>query len=144
MPTCQNIKRNAARVWWEYLSPKDYAWIQISEPEIPDSVISNSILGKLPKLEVSFWDCTEEIVDETGDVYLPPNQKDAAQIFQFINENRDKNLIINCAKGISRSGAICKFLEENLDYEWINGKDKARPNSLLVELLKNEYNQTHD
>lgn len=139
MPTCQNITRNAARVWWEYVSPKNYAWIQISEPEIPDSVISNSILGKLPNLKISFWDCTEVVQDVLGDFYLPPDPLHAAKILQFIQENRGKNFIINCKAGISRSGAICKFLEEYLDYEWINGKDRARPNSLLVELLKQEF-----
>jgi len=140
MPTCQNINRYRAEKWHENLSPEKWAWISIGEPEIPDSVIGNYILDKLPNLKISFWDCTEVIYDETGDFYLPPDPLHAAKILQFIQENRGKNFIINCKAGISRSGAICKFLEEYLDYEWINGKDRARPNSLLVKLLKQEKN----
>ncbi len=144
MPTCQNIARYRAEKWHENLSPENWAWISIGEPEIPDSVISNHILDKLPNLKISFWDTTEIVHDVLGDAYFPPSEKDAVQIFHFIQENRGKNFIINCKAGISRSGAICKFLEENFDYEWVSVKDKARPNSLLVELLKNEYNQTYD
>lgn len=139
MPTCQNINRYRAEKWHENLSPESWAWISIGEPEIPDSVISNRILDKLPNLKINFWDTTEIVHDVLGDAYFPPSEKDAAQIFQFIQENRNKNLIINCKAGISRSGAICKFLEETLDYEWIDGKDRARPNSLLVKLLKQEF-----
>jgi protein-tyrosine phosphatase len=138
MPTCQNINRYRAEKWHENLSPENWAWISIGEPEIPDSVISNHILDKLPNLKISFWDTTEIVHDVFGDAYFPPSQQDAAKIFQFIKENRNKNLIINCKAGKSRSGAICKFLEENLDYEWVSGKDRARPNVLLHKLLKQE------
>lgn len=139
MPTCQNINRYRAEKWHENLSPESWAWISIGEPEIPDSVISNRILDKLPNLKINFWDTTEIVHDIFGDAYFPPSEKDAAKIVDFLVKNRGKNFLINCRKGISRSGAICKFLEETLDYEWISGKENARPNSLLVKLLKQEF-----
>ncbi len=139
MPTCQNINRYRAEVWHENLSPENNAWISIGEPEIPDSIICNRILDNLPYLKLWFWDVTETVQDEFGDSYFPPNEKDAVQIVRFILQNRGKNFIVNCKAGISRSGAICKFLEETLDYDWISGKDRARPNSLLLELLKQEF-----
>lgn len=140
MPTCQNINRYRAEMWHEQsLSPESWAWISIGEPEIPDSVINNRILDKLPNLKISFWDTTKIVHDVLGDTYFPPSEKDAAKIVDFLVKSRGKNFIINCKAGISRSGAICKFLEETLGYEWISGKDRARPNSLLVKLLKQEF-----
>ena len=66
-------------------------------------------------------------------------KEEAAKIVDFLVRNRGKNFIVNCKAGISRSAAICKFLEECFDYEWISGKDRARPNGLLFDLLKLEY-----
>ena len=142
--TCQNITRHRAENWHENVDPENFAWISIGEPDIPDSIINNRILDKLPHLKLSFWDCTEEIVDIMGDTYLPPNQQDAAKILDFLVKNRGKNFIVNCKAGKSRSGAICKFLEECLDYEWINGKDRARPNVLLYKLLKQEFDYSEE
>lgn len=138
MPTCQNINRYRAEKWHENLSPEKYAWISIGEPEISDSVIGNRILDKLPNLKISFWDTTEIVQDVLGGEYLPPSKQDAAKIVDFLVKNRGKNFIVNCKAGISRSAAICKFLEECFGYEWESGKERARPNGLLFDLLKLE------
>lgn len=135
MPTCQNIRRFSAEHWAESLDPTANAWISFSEPEIPDSIISNHILRKLPNLKISCWDCVEEAVDVLGDVYLPPTKEQAAEIVNFILQNRGKNFIINCAAGISRSGAVCAFLEKNLGYDWTIGANRARPNKLLLQMM---------
>lgn len=136
MPTCQNITRYRAEQWHESLSPEDWAWISIGEPGIPDSEINNRILDNLSNLKLSFWDIIEVTYNIIGDdPYFPPSKSDAARIVDFLVKNRGKNFIINCKAGISRSAAICKFLEECFGYEWVSGKEKARPNVLLHKLM---------
>lgn len=136
--TCQNIRRFSAEHWAEPLDPTANAWISFSEPEIPDSIVSNRVLNKLPNLKISCWDCVEEKVDELGDVYLPPTKEQAAEIVGFILANREKSFVVNCAAGISRSGAVCAFLEKNLGYDWTIGSNRARPNKLLLQMM-NDY-----
>ena len=49
-------------------------------------------------------------------------------------------VIVNCAAGVSRSSAICKFLEDYMGYKWSDfGKEYALPNMLVYDLLKQAY-----
>ena len=42
-------------------------------------------------------------------------EKQAQKIFQFIKENKDKDFIVHCSAGISRSGAVGAFINDYLD-----------------------------
>jgi predicted protein tyrosine phosphatase len=144
MPQCQNITRFRAENWHENLDPETWAWISIGEPELVESFINNRILDALPNLKLSFWDTVETVYDILGAPYHPPSEKDAARIVDFLVKNRGKNFLINCAAGISRSGAICAFLEKVFSYEWEKeGKTrtykKHGPNKLLVRMMKDYY-----
>jgi len=71
---------------------------------------------------------------------FPPTEHDALEIVRFLLDNEGKDVITNCAAGISRSAAICKFLESHMGYEWIEGYKKlSAPNNLLYQLLVGEY-----
>lgn len=145
MPQCLNISRESARSFLFNDFGKDCAWISIGEPETPESEIVNNVLDSLPRLKISFWDCAE-VVEVEGDLYLPPSEKDAAQIVNFVLQNRGKNFLINCAAGKSRSGAVCAFLEKHLGYEWLEeGKTrtfkKVGPNKLLLKMMEDYYYQ---
>lgn len=118
------------------------AWISIGEPEKSFQHIQNETLDKCPKLKISFHDLKEATEDDKKNNLFPPTRKIAHKIVRFILDNEDKNIVVNCAAGISRSGAVCKFLEDVLGYKWIEfGKVLALPNMLLYDLLVEAYNE---
>lgn len=144
--TCLNITRSRAENWHENLDPESWAWISIGEPDIPESIISNRILDALPNLKLSFWDIVEPLKSILPEEppFLPPSEKDAARIVDFLVKNRGKNFLINCQAGKSRSGAICAFLEKHMSYEWLEeGKTRTfkrvGPNKLLVRMMEDYY-----
>lgn len=140
MPTCTNLPRQSVRLWNREIDPETTAWISISEPDMPETVVNNVELDKLANLKMSFWDITAPVPGiGLGEYFYPPSEKDAQRIVDFIEKNRGKDFLINCQAGISRSGAVCKFLQDCLGYQWVEGKDRARPNKLLVELMKDYF-----
>lgn len=117
------------------------AWISIGEPEKSFRHIQNEILDKCSKLKISFHDLCEPLESEEKELF-PPTRRIAHKIVRFILDNKDKNIVVNCAAGVSRSGAVCKFLEDVLGYKWIEfGKELALPNMLLYDLLVEAYNE---
>ena len=114
-------------------------WISISEPNDQKSVIDNEILGKLPTLRLSFWDLTESVKHD-GETIHPPDENIAKEIVDFLLSHKDMNVIVNCAAGISRSGAVAQFCEDFLGYEWLEmGKKNALPNSVLYKLMRDYF-----
>jgi predicted protein tyrosine phosphatase len=121
------------------IGKENTVWISIFEPECANlSLMSlNAPLAKLPTLFVSFWDIQKELpaVDGSG-MMQPPSVSDAKQIVDFILKHSGKDIIVNCAAGISRSGAVAKFCEDQLGYDWVYScKRTARPNGLLYNLM---------
>ena len=97
-------------------------------------------------LNVDFDDITEDFDYEPplGHWFYAINEKQAKDIVDFIENNLDKNFIIHCRAGKSRSQGICRFI---LDMY----KDKYNtcaanlvnpciyPNGKVVRELKKEY-----
>jgi protein-tyrosine phosphatase len=141
-PTCVNLPRLNVRLWNRAVDPDNDVWISIAEPGLADTIVKNTTLDKLPNLKVEFWDIIEPLaaILPEDPPFLPPDKKDAAQIVDFILAHKGKNFLINCQAGISRSGAVCQFLEECLDYEWnADHKKLARPNKLLLQMMKDYF-----
>ena len=117
---------------------KNPIWISVNEPENIEWPTKNPKLDEC-SLKLYFWD----IVQETpyGDeILLPPSMEDAIKIVDFILANPDRDILTNCAAGISRSGAICKFCEDYLGYEWVQAfKNRAFPNKLLYRMMSEYY-----
>jgi len=115
------------------------AWISIGEPEPQFVRTTNLILDSKPNLKLEFWDLDKPI--EMGDETLnPPSDEDAKQIVDFIVANKGKNIVVNCAAGVSRSGAVCRFCEDILGYEWLSfGKKLAIPNAALYSKMLRYY-----
>ncbi len=137
-----NIPRRAA-VKWEDVSSQfeftDIAWISISEPKEQNTIVSNPILDSKPNLKLAFWDLNK-IVDYKGEILHPPNKYDAKKIVDFILANPNKDIVVNCAAGVSRSGAVAQFCADILGYEWLEfGRKNAAPNSILYRLMVNYY-----
>lgn len=64
-------------------------------------------------LKVVFDDVTADIIYK-GEQFFAITNPTALEIIQFINKNKDKNFIVHCHAGISRSSAVCLFI--NLVY----------------------------
>lgn len=137
-----NIARKAARDWSVPLEKDQYIWICISEPN--SQVISNKFLDLLPRLNMNFYDLDHKAYDlESKSMIYPPSSEDAKAVVDFILLHKDKNVIVNCAAGVSRSGAIAQFCEDLLNYEWCSyRKSVASPNRTLYRLLVNYYVST--
>ena len=135
-----NIPRIMAKEWKN--DPGDCAWVSISEPGEPQTMISNLFLDKLPTLHIALWDLEEPIKHE-GKTLWPMGRIDTLNLFNFLIKNKDKSIIVNCAAGISRSGAVARFCEDYLGYEWMDlngiGKSAAMPNRAIYRMLAREY-----
>ena len=83
----------------------EYAIISISDT----SYEYEEMLGLLDGLNFAA-SAFQDTDDEDG---MSPLQ--AKQILHYINNNANKKFIVHCYMGISRSGAIAKFINEYLD-----------------------------
>ena len=98
-------------------------------------------------LNMEFWDISEE-KEVNGKTYLPFTTEQANRIIDFIEVNKNKNYIIHCHAGISRSGAVAQFITDF--YGWA---DKATfrfqygkrivPNVEVTKKLKEEWFKRH-
>lgn len=143
MPKVFNLPREMTR----YLSsddlPEHVAWISIGEPNDDSSKISNEYLDQCPNLHLKFWD-VEHIKTVDDKEYVPPTEEHAQQIVDFILLHRNKDLVVNCKKGISRSGAIAAFCSIMLDYDWdLYDQERSgfgkRINTTLFRLMAEYY-----
>jgi hypothetical protein len=141
-----NISRSFANNFKSQLDPENWAWISITEPVVswaPDdswgSTVENGHLESLPNLKMRFWDVGESLKHE--DETLEPMSVDQGrELLNFILKHKNKSFVVNCAAGISRSGAICRFCEDFLGHEWEERyKQLARPNIHIYSVLKNLY-----
>lgn len=137
MKTVYNIPRHDAKDTNRVFDASKYAWISIQEPLTRDGNIkphiTNEYLDKLPNLKVSFWD-----IEESQPGIVPASPEVLDELFAFIMTHRDSNIVVNCAAGKSRSGAIAKFCVEKLGHIWdIKSQQRADPNLYIYsELIK--------
>lgn len=137
MKTVYNVPRIAARDFGndDPRLPENLVWISIAEPGDQRSIVSNKYLDKCPNLKLAFWDIREPM-EFKGEMLQPPSERDARKIVKFLLQHSEKSVYVNCAAGVSRSGAIAQFCQDFLGYEWNTfGKRCAAPNSRLYTLL---------
>lgn len=138
MPKIINLPRYVAQNWKAEL--KNTIWIEIWEPNEPQTMIRNEFLDSCPKLSLPIWDIAEPFINENNKMVYPNHRNDAKNICKFILEHPQSNIIVNCAAGISRSGAVAKFCEDKLGYKWLEiGKRHADPNKSLYKSLHMVY-----
>jgi protein-tyrosine phosphatase len=120
--------------------PNKLVWVSISEPNKENTITTNKYLDKCANLKLAFWDLHEPI----GDVLLPPSKEDAATIVDFLMEHYDKSVFVNCAAGVSRSGAIAQFCADFLGHEWGSFyRNVAIPNKVLYRLMVEYYQEKY-
>ncbi len=87
--------------------PHDAPLISISDRYSPGTVIPNK--DKRPLLEIKFF--PGDHIEEHQKQYAM-TQEIAKQIFDFVEEHKDKGLIyVNCGEGRFRSFTVCETLE---------------------------------
>jgi len=98
-------------------------------------------------LNISFYDI-DEAVEISGVKHEPITVEQARRIIDFIEVNQNKNYIIHCVAGVSRSGAVAQFITDF--YGWADkstfnyqyGK-KIIPNTIVRKRLKEEWIGKH-
>lgn len=141
-----NISRQTA---FEFIGDENFprensSWVSIEEPDLAESLVLNGFLKNLPNLRIAFWDVVKITEGLFGETFEPPTKEQAARIVDFLVKSRGRNILVNCAAGISRSGAVCAFLEKHFGYEWMEaGKrrtyKKHGPNLKLLELMEDYF-----
>lgn len=142
MKTVRNIPR-ALTEDMRFLKDDD-VWISIGEPGCDESIRASDfhmdfwdIINPVPAIGGTKYDLKE------GEELLPMTEKQAEELYTFLCLNRDKNIVVNCAAGISRSGAVCRFCEDYLGHEWEPmSKLHAQPNIHVYNLLRREHLKT--
>lgn len=76
--------------------------------------------------------------------FLTLSKLQAKELFNFIENNIEKNFVIHCRAGMSRSGAIGTFIynmyKEQFELNVVNSRNgKTTPNINVLTLLKEEY-----
>ena len=100
-------------------------------------------------LNLEFDDVTED-TEFNGHLLKAMTEEQAQKCVDFIENNIGKHIYIHCRAGISRSGAIAKFIiefynENNIynvsDFKFYN--KRINPNNHVLSLLKRIYYKKH-
>jgi predicted protein tyrosine phosphatase len=123
---------------------KDIAFISIEDPYISINHINKHYFQKDYDnvLNMDFYDIEKS--SKVNDYkYNPITEEQAKEIFDFIEKHLNSSFIVHCEAGISRSGAVARFISNYYGYSDAQFKDYIMPNQLLLKLLKKEYKKKY-
>jgi rhodanese-related sulfurtransferase len=116
--------------------PENSVLISISDP---DSNFPKVNAGWDDILWLQFWDAIrgEGLAASLAgyDIERAPSEMDAQRIYDFICDNKDKNIYAHCEAGISRSGAVREFLER-MGWEVGHPHWQIHPNQTVLSDLQ--------
>lgn len=90
---------------------------------------------------LNFSDIIQDEVINNNKTYHGINTTQAKKIYDFCLQNNDKNFIVHCHAGVSRSSAVCLYL--NLVYNHVLRNDffeVSRPNYRVLHKLLEQHN----
>lgn len=160
-------KRAYALSYQQFKASLDYAGITDDNVESKDKTALIEIMGEQNILSAPFYfkkdhpnvirlmfddvdesykvfklDGTDDIIDEREfRMLVPMNEEQGKLIVEFVKANQNVgNFIVHCAAGVSRSGAVAKFITE-----YFGGEDKdfyklnpyTKPNQRILTILRN-------
>jgi predicted protein tyrosine phosphatase len=107
-------------------------------------------MGCTSHISVCFDDVTDKDIENlkaSGSHHTPFDRDKARQIINFLDSLKNiEALIIHCAAGISRSGAVgvfaCRYL--NLDETEFRSQNKVCPNHWILGILSEEAGLNRD
>ena len=67
-------------------------------------------------LQVKMWDIDKRVVTDKGKVFELPSDEELIKIVEFCEKHKDKDFFVHCSAGISRSGAVAKYLNETYNF----------------------------
>jgi predicted protein tyrosine phosphatase len=123
---------------------KDYAFISI----LNSGDNSGYFKENRENVLILFFDdiITDLRMEEDDEDYVYPvlfNDEHVKDILEFINKNGNKNYIIHCSAGISRSGAVGTYINNyfNLDKtEFYKTNPQIQPNPYVLNKLNMNIN----
>lgn len=89
-----------------------------------------------PRILTIVFDDVVNVLTHKGLNYRPISDAEARQMYDFIRLNANKNFIVHCTAGVSRSAAVCLFL--NTVFGHVLKEDfwkVSRPNALVLGKL---------
>jgi predicted protein tyrosine phosphatase len=148
MKTTTNISRMYAQVLTKHniVSPdQPTVLISINEPQSREGPARLMEDGWDDILRMAFWDITKRIADmrQEGQWLEPMNEDQAKEIADFIRKHWDKNIIVHCHAGISRSAAVVRILV-NLGWtykRYPTGHGLDGYNVHIYSLLKKQFSE---
>jgi protein tyrosine/serine phosphatase len=95
-------------------------------------------------LNLEFDDVESDVALDGTNQYTAFSEEQAREVVEFIDKNKNKTFLIHCLAGISRSGAVGRFLYDYypwVDREWfdVNVKRRIQPNQRVYNELKKVY-----
>ena len=93
-------------------------------------------------LQVKMWDIEENEVGNGLVFYEKPSESELQKIVNFVNKHKDKTVfIVHCSAGISRSGAVVRYISEKfydeVDFDFYKKNNKQiQPNLYILKTLK--------
>jgi predicted protein tyrosine phosphatase len=90
-------------------------------------------------LRVTFSDVTSEVL--RGELWFNTIRVEQAhEILAFIEKHKEKNIVVNCRAGVSRSAAICLFIHLFYGHELKEHfYQVSNPNPYVLGMLTREY-----
>ena len=135
---------NCGEGWAEKYEPESNTVIvSITEPVFPGHQIKRSEPARLKPGYVDILRLEFQDYDSFKQMQIPADavvftQKMASLTARFLRKHRGKNIVVHCAAGISRSGAIVEAtleaFEEYEDRGW-----QRFPNGLVKTLMKRAF-----
>ncbi len=93
-------------------------------------------------LQVKMWDIEEDLFEDGELSHEKPSDTELQKIVMFVNNHKDKKVfVVHCSAGISRSGAVARFIAEKfadeVDYrEFVKENKYILPNLYVLNRLK--------
>jgi predicted protein tyrosine phosphatase len=93
-------------------------------------------------LQVKMWDIESDIIQNNIIKYKKPEDSELLKIINFINlHNSKSHFIVHCSAGISRSGAVVRYISEkfnDIDIDYFKKENKQiQPNLFILNRLRN-------
>ena len=128
--------------WNDNNIPEDCAFISIISPE--SSGFGEEHYFKQNHnnvINLEFEDIFDYKVEYSDSIIYGMNDKQAEELFNFIENNKGKNFYIHCSAGISRSQAVVRFIldyyNDNYDKTSLNPNNPCEfPNLHVLHLLR--------
>ena len=121
-------------------SSKDVFYLSINNPDDEDKTPIREDSDTFKSMW--FYDLDEDIYNEVKDfTYKTISDEQLDELYDFIMKNKDnKNFVVHCTAGISRSGAVGEFVNDLFGIPYAEFR-KQNPNIIPNTYIKKKLNE---